>query len=195
MVVLNNISQRIFKVEIAHGLTWEEFEGALRLLKNHTAPGLNGVTSEEIKALDEDLKKELFQILQEYFYNKIDIPEWHWGNLRVLPKSGDLTSPHKWRGINLLDTASKMMSVIITKRLQVALLNEGYCFQFGSTPRTGCPDAHLLLKNILQLRREVDKSSWVVFLDLVKAFDTVDHTLILKLLQKIGIPPNVVRVI
>ena len=69
--VLNNISQRRFKVEIAHGLTWEEFKGALRLLKNHTAPGLNGVTSEEIKALDEDLKKNYFKYYKNILTTKL----------------------------------------------------------------------------------------------------------------------------
>ena len=71
----------------------------------------------------------------------------------------------------------------------------GYDLQFGSTPKTGCPDANLLLKSTLQLRREFDQDSWVVFLDLVKAFDTVDHTLLLKLMSTYGIPKNIVRIV
>ena len=153
------------------------------------------MTSEQIKALDQEIRKLLFSILKAYFEDKIDIPEWHWGNLRILPKSGDLSSLHKWRGINLLDTASKIMSIIVTKRLQKELNREGYDLQFGSTHGTGCPDANLTLKSILQLRCKLDNDSWVVFVDLVKAFDTVDHKLILALLRKYGIPERVVRVV
>lgn len=140
----------------------EEFNDAIQRLVNHTAPGLNGVTSEAIKGLEDDHRAVLFQILSDYFDDKIDIAEWHWGNLRALPKKGDLISPHKWQGINLLDTASKLMSRIVTTRLQKVLHDEGYPLQFGSTPRTGCPDAQFTIKNLLQLRREYDLDSWVV---------------------------------
>ena len=74
------------------------------------------------------------------------------------------------------------MSSILTKRLQIVLQDEGYPFQFGSTPRTGCPDANFLMKNVLQMRREYNHDSWLVILDLVKAFDTVNHNLLFQLL-------------
>ena len=193
--MVRSVPQRPTRLDIAGPLTWEEFEDAVRGLNNHTAPGLNGITSEQIKALNREHKEVLFLILKEYFEDRRDIPEWHWGNFRVLPKHGDLTSPHKWRGINLLDTASKIMSAIVTKRLQKVLTDEGYNHQFGSTPRTGCPDANFTLKSILQLRREMGEDSWVAFLDLVKAFDTANHSLLLQLLRRYGIPENLVQVV
>ena len=102
---------------IAGKLTCKEFYDKIRFLKNHTAPGLNGITSEDIKALDSELTDILFIIIRDYINDKIDIPGWHWGNICVLPKHGDLTSPKTWCGINLLDKCSKMMSMIITKIL------------------------------------------------------------------------------
>ena len=94
-----------------------------------------------------------------------------------------------------MDTASKITSSIITRRLQRVLTNEGFNFQFGSTPKTGCPDANLTLKSILQLRQELENDLWVVFLDLVKAFNTANHQLLLKLLQIFVIPPRIVRIV
>ena len=37
--------------------------------------------------------------------------------------------------------------------------------------------------------------TWVVFVDLVKAFDTIHHELMFKLLGKFGIPKYLIRVI
>ena len=87
------------------------------------------------------------------------------------------------------------MSAIVTKILQKVLTDEGYNHQFGSTPRTGCPDANFTLKSILQLRREMGEDSWVAFLDLVKAFDTANHSLLLQLSRRYGIPENLVQVV
>ena len=55
--------------------------------------------------------------------------------------------------------------------------------------------AEAILKSTLQLYREYDQDTWVVFLDLVKVFDTADHKLLFLLLRKFGFPNNVVRAI
>jgi len=192
---LDEVTQRKTRHDIGGPLTPAEFDAALRSLDNHKAPGLNGLTIEAIKALDTSNRSVLFNIVDRFFEGEIDIDEWHWGNLRALPKKGDLSNPNNWRGINLLDVTSKIVSKLVTRRLQTVLFDEGTPFQFGSTPGTGCPDAVFSLKTILQSRREVDLDSWVVYVDLVKAFDTANHALLTALLRKMGIPDKVVRVV
>jgi len=44
------------------------------------------VTGEALKALDLDHRYSLYSILADYFDEKIDIEEFHWGNLRPLQK-------------------------------------------------------------------------------------------------------------
>jgi len=192
---LDDITQREIRHDIGGPLTPTEFDAALRSLANNKAPGLNGLTIEAIKALDTPNRSVLFNIVDRFFEGEIDIAEWHWGNLRTLPKKGDLSNPNNWRGINLLDVTSKIVSKLVTRSLQTVLSDEGTPFQFGSTPGTGCPDAVFSLKTILQSRREVDLDSWVVFFDLVKAFDTANHALLTAILLKMGIPHRVVNVV
>ena len=117
------------------------------------------------------------------------------GSLKILLKKGDLTNPNNWRGINLLDISSKVVSLVVTVRLQKALERYGIPNQFGSTPKTGCPDGSFSIKSILQMRNAYDLNTWVVFVDLVKAFDTIHHELLFKLLGKFGIPEYLIRVI
>ena len=93
------------------------------------------------------------------------------------------------------DVTSKVISIIITSRLQSALSIDGIPFQFGSSPNTGCPDGSYSIKSILQLNKEHDLNTWVVFVDLVKAFDTIYHELMFKLIGKFGIPKYLIRVI
>ena len=110
-------------------------------------------------------------------------------------KKRDLSNPNNWRGINLLDVVSKVISIVITNRLQLVLTKIGTPVQFGSTLETGCINGSFSIKTLLQMRKEIDKSTWVVFVDLIKAFDSINHELLFKLLEKIGIPDRVITVI
>jgi hypothetical protein len=67
--------------------------------------------------------------------------------------------------------------------------------QFGSQPGRGTIDALYTLRSALQLRREHQTDSYVLFIDLIKAFDTANHPLLFRLLGKYGAPPELVAVI
>ena len=52
----------------------------------------------------------------------------------------------------------------------------------------GCQDGTFTIKTLLHTRHNHDLPTYVAFLDLVKAFATVDHTLMLQILKKYGAP-------
>ena len=91
-------------------------------LTPHKAPGLNRVSPNVIKALDEENIQVIFNICSRSFEGDFKIEEWQIGSLKILSKKCDLTNVDNWRGINLLEVASKVMSIVITTRLQVVLL-------------------------------------------------------------------------
>ena len=91
----------------------------------------------------------------------------------MLPKKGDLHDLNNWRGIMLLDAASKLVSMIIANRLDRVLKEEGLEAQNGFTGGRGCSDGSFSLRQALKRRREHGLESWVLFVDLVKAFDSV----------------------
>ena len=104
--------------------------------------------------MDSDNTKILFDIGYKFFNDEISIQDWQIGNLKILPKEGDLSSTNNWRGINLLDITSKVIYIVITSRIQSALRIDGIPFQFGSSPNTGCPDGAYSIKLIFQLNKE-----------------------------------------
>jgi hypothetical protein len=56
----------------------------------------------------------------------------------------------------------------------------------------GCQEALHIIKRALLLRRNHGLESYAVFIDLVKAFDTVNHKLMCQILCKYGLPPKLV---
>jgi len=109
--------------------------------------------------------------------------EWQTALLRVLYKGkGDAREPTNYRGIILQDSFARLTSIIVTNRLKIVLQKCGIEEQFGSQSGRGTIDALYCLRLALQLRREHKLDSYVLFVDLIKAFDTADHELLFQLL-------------
>ena len=103
---------------------------------------------------------------------------------------GEATDPNNLRPVCLLDVTYKILAAIIAERMNPHIRDDGMEEQCGCLKRKGCPDAVFPLKTAIQLRREHNQESYVVFVDLVKAFDTVNHKLMALVLKKYGFPPK-----
>ena len=126
---MNKLVQKEMCHDIDGPLDFQKCNVAIINLTFHKTPGLNGVSPNTIKALDNDKTLILFRLCADYFDNKVDIKEWDMESFNVLPKKEDLTNPNNWRGINLLDISSKVVSIVVTVRLQKVL--ERYGFQIN----------------------------------------------------------------
>ena len=87
-----------------------------------------------------------------------------------------------------MDMGSNIFSSILCMRLFKIIDKHGVKYQFGSTPGVGCQDGSFKIKTMLHLRSNHNLPTWVLFTDLVKAFDTSNHALMEKLLAKYGCP-------
>ena len=65
----------------------------------------------------------------------------------------------------------------------------GVKFQFWSIPGVGCQDGTFTIKTLINIIQNHNLTTWVSFADLVKAFDTSKHALLIIILLKYGAPP------
>ena len=110
-------------------------------------------------------------------------------------KKGDLSNPNKWRGIALEDIATKIISSIIARRLTVHLKTYGIDGQCGCMIGKGCADATFAVKSAIQTLHEHGQPVYALFVDLVKAFDSVNRELLWEILSKYGIPKKTIEVL
>jgi hypothetical protein len=71
----------------------------------------------------------------------------------------------------------------------------GTKFQFCGTPTLGCQDGLFTLKTLLNAHKNHNLPSLVAFVDLVKAYDIANHSLLLQILGRYGAPPKFVNAI
>ncbi len=164
-------------------------------LKNAKAPGLTGVPPEAFKAMSPANLQHVYKHVNDFFLRNADHEQWYCSQCVPVLKSGNLSDPNKWQGVMLMDVCSKIFSSVMNGRAFKLLAEHGTHFQFGGTPELGCRDGLFVLKTLLTMRKNHNLSSHVAFVDLVKAYNTANHNLLLDLLECYGAPPRFVSAI
>ena len=114
-----------------------------------------------------------------------------WAELLVvsIPKKGDLADMNNYRGISLMSTVLKVVCVLLSTRIQVvAEANNLFSrAQAGFRTREECITQVACVMDVIQRRRIVGETTYVVFVDLRKAYDTVPHEALFAKLSRFGI--------
>ena len=120
--------------------------------------------------------------------------KWKYSTVIPLPKIPNPKTASDMRPVSLLPLPGKILEHIISKRLKRymevngILTNKQHGFRKGKSTISAIIE--LLDKIYNNINSKLD--SYIVYLDLKKAFDTVSHTLLLQKLKSIGLDTNTV---
>ena len=94
-----------------------------------------------------------------------------------------------------METFYKVFDSIISAWINLIVRDGGLEEQYESLNIKGYTDTIFALKTALQIRREHRQRTHVLFVDLVKAFDTINHEFLMKVLTKYGMSKTLVDII
>lgn len=159
-----------------------EIQDEIRKLNPSKSCGLHSIPINLLQLVGDYLSKPL-EILFNYSIETGVVPD-KFKIARVIPifKNGKKTCTNNYRPISLLSVFTKILEKLMYKRLisfvnAYDILNDN---QFGFRSGHSTTHATLLITDKIQKAIEKQEYSCGIFLDLSKAFDTVNHCILIE---------------
>ncbi|XP_045460890.1 uncharacterized protein LOC123671209 [Harmonia axyridis] len=166
-----------------------EVESTINNLKRNKSPGYDGITGETLGKIKDEISVPLAHILNEVLQSGCCPKEFKLSIVRPIYKKGTRESPSNYRPISLITSFAKVFEKIVGTRLNSYL--EKYEIishnQFGFREGKSATDAVSYLSDMVYRILDANEAAVCVFLDLSKAFDTVNHNEMLNVLENIGV--------
>ena len=184
-------------------ITWEEILSSTKKCQNNKAASNDLIPCEVYRLIEKDPRKrknfsKAIHLLMKDLYNDSGIPdEWKKNTIVLIHKKGDPRQMDNYRGITLINTFSKVLCKILAQRLSdtISLFGLIRKEQVGFIKNEEGLSAVLTAIEAVRRRRISDQVTWMIFLDLKKAYDLVPHRLILSKLERKGFGPKFVNMI
>jgi len=173
----------------------DEIIMAMKTLRSGRAPGASGMSVEDIKRWYAERETNpspwllTIQLVQHAFQTGVVPTRARANTLVLIPKP----EPGQVRGIGLLEPIWKLVSAIINRRLMQNITFHDDLH--GFLPARGTGTACLEAKLEAQLAFRSGRPLYQVFLDLSKAYDSLDRARTIIILRDYGVGPNIIRLI
>ena len=167
----------------------EDIIATISSLKNKNSSGYDNISNKILKMICSEIAKPLSVIINQMFTTGIFPDSLKVAKIIPIFKSGDSNELSNYRPISLLTSFSKIFEKVIHKQLYDYLNeNELLCpQQFGFRPNCSTELACATLTDHLLHQMDRMNIPINIYLDLSKAFDTLDHAILLKKMKTYGI--------
>ena len=174
--------------------TTEEVRKVIKDINVSKSPGLQDVSSFVVKETFTVLVKQITHLMNISVQSSILPTEWKNALVIPTPKSGNLSLVQNYRPISLLPLPGKILEKLMHKQLMLYVDENSLLTKYQHGFRKG----HSCIHSVAQLTNFIDKKmdsgtpTLAAFVDFRKAFDCVQHPILLQKLSCLGLAKSVI---
>ena len=167
----------------------EEIHYLIKSLPNKTSSGHDSISNNLLKKISPSILEPLAIIFNKSLETGVFPEEMKMVDVVPLYKSKSEYECTNYRPISLILTISKLLEKLMYKRTYYFLeqTDQLYQSQYGFRKSHSCETAIMELASSIIKGKDDGFYTLALFIDLSKAFDTVDHNILLDKLDKYGI--------
>ena len=173
----------------------KEVRGIIDTLGNGKAAGHDGIPNEALKNAPGTMVSLVVGLFNKVKNKGIVPNEWKQGRLVLIHKKGPKTDVFNYRPLTVLQSVSGLYTKLLNKRLSDVTEVHGLLGEIQNGFRKGRAggDSAFVLNTVLWKMSAQQKAVHLAFLDLMKAYDTVDRPTLWKKLREMGVGGKFLR--
>ena len=176
-------------------ITREEVEKAMGRLKNGKAARNDNITAELLKNEGEAVVDWVTELVQDVWRTRQVLEEWKNATLVPLFKKKDQVICDIYRGISLLSVPGNVLALILLDRLQTITDPQLMEAQCGFRKGLGAVDQLWVVHQVVERATEYRNLLYLCFVDLTRAYDSVNQQAMTIVLKECGVPQQLVEIV
>ncbi|CAB4424719.1 unnamed protein product [Rhizophagus irregularis] len=196
---LETISTGVYK-KLMEKIEMEELETVIKNLKSNKAPGMSGISYDFWKKSKNLTRQILLAIINESMEKGNATEKWKRGLIYPINK----TTRSHWnqdlsltRPIVLLETARKIWFKILVNRLSEILSKNRILTDtnYAALKNESTLEPIKIIQHIIEDANRNGKEAWILFMDISKAYDSVNIQMLELSMKRIGLPEKFINLV
>ena len=151
--------------------------------------GPDDLSSRFLKEVASEIAEPLTSLFNYSLQEKVVPTAWKRSHITPVHKGGASDDPSNYRPIAVVPVVAKVLEKIVSTQLSMYLERNNLLHPHQGAYRSGKSTEDILLLAVDRIATSLDKRNVVcaAFIDLRKAFDSLDHCLLLQRISELGV--------
>jgi hypothetical protein len=166
--------------------TKQEIDEVIKCMPVDKAPGPDGFNGLFLKKSWHIIKEDIYALCFSFYEGNMDLESINMGYITLIPKTANPEGINDYRPITPLNCVLKILTKLLANRLQKIVLKIVHKNQYGFLKGRTIQDCLAWAFEFLYQCEKSNQEILLLKLYFAKAFDTIDHSAMIKIMQHMG---------